>query len=79
MPQRRNHHKQVLPNRRFSRLLPAAAATIALAGASFAGPAAARADAHRHSHAKPPAKVSTTIPGAVPDRDPTPQPNSGTS
>jgi len=78
MPPRRNHTKQVLPNRRFSRLLPAAAATIALAGASFAGPAAARADAHRHSHAKPPAKVSTTVPAAVPDRDPTRQPNSAT-
>jgi hypothetical protein len=75
MPPRRTHRKQVLPNRRFSRLLPAAAATIALAGASFAGPAAARADAHRHSHAKPPAKISTTVPAAVPDRDPTPQPN----
>jgi hypothetical protein len=76
MPARRNHQKQVLPNRRFSRLLPAAAATIALAGASFAGPAAARADAHRHSHhAGPAPKVSTTVPSAVPDRDPTPQPN----
>jgi hypothetical protein len=75
MPPRRNHHQQVRPNRRFSRLLPAAAATIALAGASFAGPAAARADTHRHSHAAPPPKVSTTIPSAVPDRDPTPQPN----
>jgi hypothetical protein len=78
MPARRNHHKQVLPNRRFSRLLPAAAATIALAGASFAGPAAARADTHRQSHAKPPAKVSTTMPSAVTDRDPTPQPNAAT-
>jgi hypothetical protein len=75
MPPRRNPQQQVRPNRRFSRLLPAAAATIALAGASFAGPAAARADAHRHSHAGPPPKVSTTIPSAVPDRDPTPQPN----
>jgi hypothetical protein len=80
MPARRNHHKQVLPNRRFSRLLPAAAATIALAGASFAGPAAARADTHRHSHhAGPPPKVSTTIPAAVPDRDPTAQPHSSAS
>ncbi len=80
MPPRRNHQKQVRPNRRFSRLLPAAAATIALAGASFAGPAAARADAHRHSHthARPPAKVSTTVPSAVPDRGPTPQPNAAT-
>ena len=75
MTPRRNHHKQVLPNRRFSRLLPAAAASIAIAGASFAGPAAARADTHRHAHAKPPAKVSTTIPSAVTDRDPTPQPH----
>jgi hypothetical protein len=72
MPSR---HKQVLPNRRFARLLPAAAATIALAGASFAGPAAARADAHRHSHAGPPPKVTTTIPSASPVRDATPQPN----
>jgi hypothetical protein len=79
MPPRRNHHKQVLPNRRFSRLLPAAAATIALAGASFAGPAAARADAQRHTHAKPPAKISTTVPSAVTDRGPTPQPNAGAS
>jgi hypothetical protein len=79
MPPRRNHAKQVRPNRRFSRLLPAAAATIALAGASFAGLAVARADTHRSSHhAGPPPKVSTTIPGAVPDRGPTPQPNSAT-
>jgi hypothetical protein len=75
MSSRRTLHKQVLPNRRFARLLPAAMASVALTGASFAGPAAARADTHRAAHAGPPPKVSTTIPGATAIRDATPQPN----
>jgi hypothetical protein len=74
MTPRRTHRRQVLPNRRFSRLLPAAIATAALAGASFTGPAAARADLRRAAHAAPPAKVSTTIPSAAGARDPTRQP-----
>jgi hypothetical protein len=51
-------------------------ASVALAGASFAGPAAARADTQRAAHAAPPAKISTTIPGATRLRDATRQPNS---
>jgi hypothetical protein len=57
---RRSRHQQVLPNRRFARLLPAAFATVALAGASVAGPAAARADSQRATHAAPTAKILTT-------------------
>ncbi len=56
---RRSRHQQVLPNRRFARLLPAALATVALTGASVAGPAAARADTQRANHAGPPAKILT--------------------
>jgi hypothetical protein len=76
MSPRRTLHKQVLPNRRFARLLPAAMASVALAGASFAGPAAARADTQRAAHAVPPPKVTTTIPSATPVRGATRQPNS---
>ncbi|WP_028059537.1 hypothetical protein [Candidatus Solirubrobacter pratensis] len=59
MPARRTLRKQILPNRRFARLLPAAMASVALAGASFAGPAAARADTQRAAHASPPPKLSS--------------------
>jgi hypothetical protein len=76
MSPRRTLHSQVLPNRRFARLLPAAMASVALAGASFAGPAAARADTQRAAHAAPPAKISTTIPSATRVRGVTRQPNS---
>jgi hypothetical protein len=76
MSPRRTLHSQVLPNRRFARLLPAAMASVALAGASFAGPAAARADTQRTAHAAPPAKITTTIPSAARVRQATRQPNS---
>jgi hypothetical protein len=75
MTPRRTHHKQVLPNRRFARLLPTAMATVALAGASFTGPAAARADANRSAHANPPATVATTLPAPSVGRETTQQPN----
>lgn len=78
MSSRRTLHSQVLPNRRFARLLPAAMASVALAGASFAGPAAARADTQRAAHAAPPAKITTTVPSATKVRQPTRQPNAGT-
>jgi hypothetical protein len=78
MTPRRNHYRQALPNRRFSRLLPAAIASVALAGASFAGPAAARADVQRAAHAGPPPKVSTTLQSATAVRDATRQPNAAT-
>jgi hypothetical protein len=75
MTPRRTRHQQVLPNRRFARLLPAAMATVALAGASVAGPAAARADAHRAAHAGPPPKVVTAVPSSAVRRNSTRQPN----
>jgi hypothetical protein len=78
MSPRRTLHSQVRPNRRFARLLPAAMASVALAGASFAGPAAARADTQRAAHATPPAKITTIIPSATRVRETTRQPNAGT-
>jgi hypothetical protein len=50
-------------------------ATVALAGASVAGPAAARADAQRAAHAAPAPEVTVTAPSAFPARSTTPQPN----
>jgi hypothetical protein len=55
MTPRRTNHKQPRPNRRFRRLVPAAVLTATLAAASSAGPAAARADAQRAGHRRPPA------------------------
>jgi hypothetical protein len=68
--------REPLPNRRFRRLLPAALATVALAGASVAGPAAARADVQRAAHSSPPAKVASLPLSAPVTRHATRQPHS---
>ena len=70
------HFRQPLPNRRFRRLLPAALATAALAGAGFAGPA--KADTGHHRPPPPRAKpaVSATVSGATTTRTPRVQPRS---
>jgi hypothetical protein len=65
-------HRQALPNRRFRKLLPAAALAAALASASVAGPAKA---APGHPHVRPAPKVSAVAAGASAHRLTTPQPN----
>jgi hypothetical protein len=60
--------RQPLPNRRFRRLLPAALATAALAGAGFAGPAKADTAHHRPPRAKP--AVTATVTATTTTRAP---------